>query len=230
LHVISFFATQPSRVLSIVDAYNFAQQELLILGKPGAGKSTLLQELALYLVGLAEQDAAQTLPVLLDFPSWAVKRLPLEDWLIEQFSARYNVPQKLSTQWVQEGWVLPLLDGLDEMRASVRPACIEKINTYHREHLKPLVVCSRTQEYNKADRQNRLVLHTTVVVQPLSREQVDAHLVTQGKPLAALRTALKKNATLQTLATTPLMLQVLMRTYHNTFIRALSRDDLAPDW
>jgi hypothetical protein len=63
-----------------------------------------------------------------------------------------------------------------------------------------------------------------VVVQPLSREQVDAHQVTQGKPLAALRTALKKNATLQTLATTPLMLQVLMRTYHNTSIRALTRD------
>jgi hypothetical protein len=55
---------------SIIDAYNLAQYNLLILGEPGAGKSTLLLELSRYLVQQAEQDAAQPLPVLLPLSSW----------------------------------------------------------------------------------------------------------------------------------------------------------------
>ena len=135
---------------SIVDIYEQAHQELLILGKPGAGKSTLLIELALHLFKQAEQDAGQALPVLLPLSSWAVKRLPLQDWLIEQFASLYDVPQKLSELWIQADLLLPLLDGLDEMEEAIRPVCIAAINTYHREHLGPLVVCSRTTEYDRA--------------------------------------------------------------------------------
>lgn len=62
--------TLPSHA-SIADAYNLAQQELLILGEPGAGKSTLLLELAHHLVEQAEQDVSQPLPVLLPLSSWA---------------------------------------------------------------------------------------------------------------------------------------------------------------
>jgi hypothetical protein len=75
------------------------------------------------------------------------------------------------------------------------------------------------------DRRARLALHTAVVVQPLSVQQVTAHLTCLGKPLAALSHALKKNATLQELATTPLMLQVLMLTYHSTSVRELSHKE-----
>jgi DNA polymerase III delta prime subunit len=208
---------------SIVDAYEQAQQELLVLGEPGAGKSTLLLELAHRLVEQAEQETKQPLPVLVPLSSWATDRRPLHEWLIEQLAWLYEVPQKLSQQWVQAGLVLPLLDGLDEMVASARPACIEAINTYHREHLGPLVVSSRTQEYENAARKERLALHTAVVVQPLSFVQVDAHLATLGKPLAGLRSALKQQPLLREIATTPLMLQVLMLTYHGISVRALSQ-------
>ena len=126
---------------------------------------------------------------------------------------------------MQEDLILPLLDGLDEMGESARPACIVAINAYHREHPRPLVVCSRTDKYTAATRQERLALHTAVAVQSLSIQQVDTHLESLGKPLAALRRALKKNVTLQALATTPLMLQVLMLTYHGTSVRELSHKD-----
>src|SRR5260370_13572681 len=46
-----------------------------------------------------------------------------------------------------------------------------------------------------------------------------------GKPVAALRSALRKNATLQELATTPLMLQVLLLAYHGTSVRELSQKE-----
>jgi predicted NACHT family NTPase len=66
---------QPEQLLpphtSIVQAYELAQQELLILGEPGAGKSTQLLELAYHLVEQAEHDATHPLPVLLPLSSWA---------------------------------------------------------------------------------------------------------------------------------------------------------------
>jgi hypothetical protein len=210
---------------SIVEAYELAKQELLILGEPGAGKSTLLLELAHHLVEQAENGEDAPLPLLIPLSSWADKHLPLQDWLIEQMASLYDVSRKLSRQWVQAQQILPLLDGLDEMSEAARPDCIEAINTYHREYLGPLVVCSRTNEYERAAKRERLALHTAVIVQPLSYAEVNTHLVTLGKPLSGLRAALKKNTLLQNVATTPLMLQVLMLTYHGTSVRELSHKE-----
>jgi NACHT domain len=221
---------QPEHVLpahtSIVDVYNQAQQELLILGKPGAGKSTLLLKLAHHLVEQAGQNAEQPLPILLPLSSWAVKRPALQDWLIDQIKSIYDVPRQLSQDWVRADLILPLLDGLDEMDEAARAACIAAINTYHGEHLQPLVICSRTHEYDAATVHEQLALHTAVVVQPLTLEQINVHLTTIGKPLIALRMALKKNTMLQTLATTPLLLQILMLTYHGISVRALSHNEV----
>ncbi len=105
---------------SIREAYELAQQELLILGEPGAGKSTLLLELAHHLIERAEQDTIQPLPVLLPLSSWATNRRFLHGWLVEQMALLYNVPRSLSHQWLQTKQLLPLLDGLDEMEASAR--------------------------------------------------------------------------------------------------------------
>src|SRR6266571_4063512 len=102
----------------IREVYEWAQQELLILGEPGSGKSTLLLELAHHLVQRAEEDAVQPLPIVLPLSSWAVDRSPLQEWLAEQVTLLYDVPRSLSRQWVQAEQVLPLLDGLDEMEES----------------------------------------------------------------------------------------------------------------
>ncbi len=182
-------------------------------------------ELAHYLVQQAEQNVAQPLPILLPLSSWATKGGSLQNWLIEQFALLYEVHPNLSRQWIQAKQFLPMLDGLDEMEASARTACITAINTYHREHLQPLVVCSRTDEYDTAARQEHLAIHAAVVVQPLSQEQVDTHLANMGQPLAALRAALAKNPILQMLATTPLMLQILMLAYHDISVQELSQKD-----
>jgi len=218
---------QPERPLpfgtSLLSVYDEAEQELLILGEPGAGKSTLLLELAQHLVERVEQEQSHPLPVILPLSSWAVKQLPLRDWMWEQVALLYDVPRHLSQQWVQEEHLLPLLDGLDEMEAPVRAACIVAINSYHREHLHPLVVCSRTAEYDTASTHEQLALHSAVVVQPLTRQQVDTSLREAGKPMAGLRAALKQNPVLQELAITPLWLSVLILTYQGKAARDLPK-------
>jgi len=220
-------AHRPEQLLppgtSLTQVYEEAAHELLILGEPGAGKSTLLQQLAQQLVARAEQDDTQPLPVLLPLSSWAVTRPPLQDWLAEQVAQLYDIPEQLALRWVQEEQLLPLLDGLDEMEEVARPACIVAINAYHHAHPGPLVVCSRKAEYEEAARHHRLTLQSAVVVQPLSLEQMDTYLAQAGKPLEALRRALTKNPALRELASTPLMLSVLMLTYHGTSVRRMSQ-------
>jgi hypothetical protein len=67
---------------SIVEVYEQAQHELLILGEPGSGKSTVLLELAHYLIEQAKADEMHPLPVILPLSSWANKCLPFQEWLI----------------------------------------------------------------------------------------------------------------------------------------------------
>src|SRR5512135_1264496 len=175
---------QPARPLppgtSIAQVYEQAGQELLILGEPGTGKSTLLLDLARRLVERAQHDASQPLPVIISLSSWAVKQQSLTTWLSEQVSQLYNVPRRLSYAWVQTDQLLLLLDGLDEVPQEARTACLEAITAYRKEHLVPLALCSRRFEYEEIPRQQRLLMPSAVVIQPLAQEQVEAYLLAGG--------------------------------------------------
>jgi transcriptional regulator with XRE-family HTH domain/GTPase SAR1 family protein len=209
---------------SILEVYEMSEGELLILGEPGAGKSTLLLYLAQKLVQRAEQEEAHPLPVVLRLSSWAERRPALEDWMSDQLALTYDVSQKLSRQWVRDEQILPLLDGLDEMDAASRSACIAAINAYHREHLLvPLVICSRRTEYEDVTTRQKLALQRAVLIQPLTPEQVSASLDQIGQPLDTLQQALQINPALQELTTTPLMLSILMLTYSRTPMPTLSQ-------
>jgi len=204
---------------SIVQAYDDASSGLLILGTPGAGKSTLLRELASELLTRAEQDAAQPVPVIVNLSSWASKKLPLTTWLVDQLQLVYAVPRHLSQAWIEQDQLLLLLDGLDEVLSSARSDCMEAINAYRAEHFVPLVVCSRSREY--LEQEGRLRLPVAVEVRPLTPEQVDTYLEGVGKPLAAVRAALRGNAALRDLVTTPLMLSVVMLAYRGKTVKEL---------
>ncbi|MBA2677753.1 MAG: protein kinase, partial [Ktedonobacteraceae bacterium] len=132
----------------ITSVYNSANEALLILGAPGAGKTTLLLALARDLLDHAERDTASPVPVVFNLSSWTLKRQSLHNWLVEEMSNKYQVPRKLGSALVEHEQILPLLDGLDEVEAEARTACISAINSYRQEHgMQPMVVCSRITDY-----------------------------------------------------------------------------------
>jgi serine/threonine protein kinase/GTPase SAR1 family protein len=196
----------------ITEIYDQAGGELLILGEAGSGKTTLLLELARNLLDRAAQDEALPIPVVFTLSSWGEKQLPLDQWLIEELHSKYQVPRLLGEYWVRSEMLLPLLDGLDEVNASVRSACVVAINTYRNEHgLSPLVVCSRLTAYLLYP--PRVLLRSAVVVQPLTDQQIEQYLRSTGENHDALYQILRNDRTLQQLATTPLMLNTIASAY-----------------
>jgi predicted NACHT family NTPase len=194
------------------DIFDELGQALFILGAPGAGKTTLLLELTRDLLDRAEQDASHPMPVVFHLSSWAVRRRPLADWLVDELNERYYVPRKLAQAWIDAEQVLPLLDGLDEVAPEQRTECVEAINMFRRRHGQvPLALCCRAAEYQALSA--RVALSGAVAIEPLSRGQVSTYLKQAGKPLAGVRTALRDDETLWELLETPLMLSIVTLAY-----------------
>lgn len=92
---------------SLVQLYDQASGELLILGDPGTGKTTLLFQLAVELQQRAVHDAFAPVPVLVNLSTWANARQPLQDWLVEEIAKTYDIPRAPLAQWVQEDQIFP---------------------------------------------------------------------------------------------------------------------------
>ncbi len=218
-------ANRHGRTLSsgqkIIDTFDEMEHSLLILGEPGSGKTTLLLELARDLITRAKENHVQPIPVVFSLSSWAEKKQNILDWLVEELNTKYQIPRQMGRRWVENDDLALLLDGLDEVQEQHRSACVEAINQFRQEHgLAAIAVCSRSQEYEELTR--RLKLGGAIVIQPLTREQVNRYVAAGGTRLAALQYSLQQDALLQEIAQSPLMLSIMSLTYHDMPLDALA--------
>ena len=188
-----------------------AMEQLLILGDPGSGKTTLLLELARDLLDRAARDPTHPIPVVFPLSTWAESRRPLAEWLVEELYQRYDVPRKIGQAWVEADQILPLLDGLDEVKPAHCAACVEAINAFRKAHDLPLVICSRTADYQALS--EPLQLYGAIVVQPLSPQQVDSYLTEIGPAGEAVRRAMGHDPMLREMLDSPLMLNIVTVAY-----------------
>ena len=211
----------------IVEVFDEMGHALLILGAPGSGKTITLLELARDLIARAESDPAQPIPVVFNLSSWAERRQPLVDWLADELSAKYQIPRRVGRKWLEANDISPLLDGLDEVRAEHREACVEAINKCQPEQGLPgLVVCSRIEDYNVL--KARLKLMGAILIQPLTDEHIKDYLAGFGAKLASLYRALQRDETLKELASTPLMLSMMSLAYADVSLESVLSGGVEP--
>lgn len=147
---------------------------LVVLGQAGAGKTvlatTLVRDLAATIVDtpLSSQEAGRrvVVPVRLSLPAFNLAlgednpdNVPaeqvakqLEQWLAGHLLTVYGVGETTGTALVTQGWVLPVLDGLDEMDPpgawpAREAAVLRALNHPTPVGLRPMVVTCRTGRY-----------------------------------------------------------------------------------
>jgi NACHT domain len=185
---------------------------LLILGAPGSGKTIALLKLAEDLIIRIEPDLLQPIPVVFNLSSWAGQPQTLENWLVQELQEKYQVSKVLGETWVKSEALILLLDGLDEVQAGQRNACVQALNLFMQSHgTTEIVVCCRIQDYQLLA--DRLALRSAIRIQPLTPGQINSYFEQAGEPLSALKTVLQQDKVLQELATSPLMLSIMSVAY-----------------
>lgn len=168
---------------------------LVVLGERGAGKTMLMVGLVLDL--MKTRTSGSPVPVLVPLAGWNPEHQDLHGWLSGQLTTDYPLPvppsvgqRPLMRALLDDGLILPILDGLDEIPAATREKAIEKIS----DALRPgrqLVMTCRTEEYEKAvSFQHRvgMTLHAAVVkLDSLDTGTIVRYLCAAGTSKAAER-------------------------------------------
>jgi adenylate kinase family enzyme len=220
---------------SIEAAFAKSDGRLLILGRPGSGKTTALLQLARHLAAEASADTSAPLPFLVNLSKFDLSEketrpkhpfgrkttsLPrenrdlLSDWLVREM-AKGAARTEHAREWLDEGKVAVLLDGLDEFNDDRRAELAELLNfSFLRKYPDVVVVvCSRIGEYEalQAREETRLQLRSSVRLEPLTPEQIESYL--KAADATNLLQALPADEALQELARTPLTLSMLVLAY-----------------
>ncbi|WP_243789755.1 NACHT domain-containing NTPase [Saccharopolyspora gloriosae] len=203
-------------------------QRLLVLGRAGAGKTVLAHRLVLDLI--EHRDHRAPVPVLFSLSDWNPITTGLRDWMANRlvrdhpFLAKHDVTGKRSAELlVDRDWVLPVLDGFDELPEQHRRAAISEISRVRW----PLMVTSRPAEYAQAAREVKAVGRAAAIeLEDLTLEQTEQYLRRSSNPSRAtewecifeyLRTepATIASRNLAPVVTTPLMVMLARTTYND---------------
>ncbi|GAA0346071.1 NACHT domain-containing protein [Streptomyces blastmyceticus] len=124
---------------------------LVVLGRAGSGKTILTVRFVLD--RLQSRAHGESVPVIFSIGSWDPTATTLRDWLAAQLTRDHPglaAPgpggSALAAALVESGWVLPVLDGFDEIAGGLRRPALEALNAT----TLPLLLTSRPAQYAAA--------------------------------------------------------------------------------
>ncbi|MFI1061033.1 helix-turn-helix domain-containing protein [Streptomyces spororaveus] len=124
---------------------------LVVLGRAGSGKTVLV--LRFVLDHLGARTDGEPVPVVFSTGSWDPTGTSLRDWLIARLlrdhpnlDARAPGGSTLAAALVDAGWILPVLDGFDEMATGLLGVALRELNASSL----PLLLTSRTEQFAEA--------------------------------------------------------------------------------
>jgi hypothetical protein len=119
---------------------------LLVHGEPGAGKTLALLRLAEVLLERARRDGSAPMPVVLHLGSLGGFAGAVEDWVEQELVAKYNLPRRNVRPWLDDGELVLVLDGLDEIPTAGRSGCVRRLEAFRARFGVALVVACRTSD------------------------------------------------------------------------------------
>jgi TPR repeat protein len=195
----------------VSDIFNELDQAMVVLGAPGSGKTTVMLELLREMLTRSRAGSDTRMPVVLPLASWALrpKPQPLADWIVQEVAEKHHIETRHVQAWLDDGQLALLLDGLDEVAADRREDCVRAVNEFRAAHgTAPLAVSCRTADYRQFS--TALNVYGTLTVLPLSRQQVERFLDRPDRRFAGAQAALAAQPELWELASTPLMLSIMI--------------------
>jgi tetratricopeptide (TPR) repeat protein len=227
---------------TIEQVFDRCSGRLLILGEPGAGKTTSLLDLTLELVTRAEADSQARVPVIVDLSDWQptppqtnsvwskitirfpwdarkgseTEILPvwsIADWFVVKVQEKYGFPPKQIEQWLADRRLIPLLDGLDEVRPEYQQDCVRAIKQWLKSDLRPreVAICCRREQYEAYSEKIELDAGGAVYLQDLTDEQIQIFLNDANR--GELWTSLAADDSLLELIRRPLLLSMAVLAY-----------------
>lgn len=202
------------------------RRRLVIIGDPGMGKTTLAVQLLLELLKEELRGDRLPVPVMFSLASFDPSREDVDAWLTRRLGQEHPWLRAahragLAASLVRQRRVLPVLDGLDEIPESARPAVIAALNRAMADGELGLILTCRAAEYAAAVHAGD-VLRAAAVIEPdpLRPSQVADYLQSCVPPsqadawqpvLAKMRR--RPAPPLAKALTTPLMLWLVRHVY-----------------
>ncbi|MGJ5697328.1 NACHT domain-containing protein [Streptomyces sp. SID7815] len=153
------------RLDEIANVYRRTSGQLVILGERGSGKSVVAQRLALELLESRRPDQ-DPVPVVFALHDWD-PATELRDWLAARLVRDNNGLDitdssgvSLAEALLDDGLILPVLDGFDEVSPGLQTAALRKLS----DTAMPLLLTSVTDAYVRAVRGSRTLARAAVVV------------------------------------------------------------------
>jgi len=126
------------------------KQYLMVLGQPGAGKSTFLRKIGLEaLKGQKGGFKHDRIPVFIELKSFPSSQRDIKELIVEEFSiCGFPEPEQFIAKALEQGKLLILLDGLDEVPTVNTNEVISKIQNFvDRYDKNSFIVSCRTAAY-----------------------------------------------------------------------------------
>lgn len=126
------------------------KQYLMVLGQPGAGKSTFLRKIGLEaLKGKKGGFEHDRIPVFIELKSFTSSQIDIEKLIVEEFRiCGFPEPEQFIAKALEQGKLLILLDGLDEVPTVNTNEVISKIQNFvDRYYKNSFIVSCRTAAY-----------------------------------------------------------------------------------
>ncbi|MFI5913307.1 NACHT domain-containing protein [Dactylosporangium sp. NPDC051541] len=162
------------------------QRRLVILGPSGSGKTVFALTLLLDLV--RAREPGDPVPVVFPIGTWNPRRQHLRDWMVEHLEEVYQIHlqdhRTLSPheELVDQGRLLPILDGLDEIAAESRPGILRHLNAAL--GAGPVVLTCREAEYRECFQADGVVVDraAALLLEPIDIESVIGYLTRTTAP------------------------------------------------